>query len=93
MTELDYMFMYMNPVFVNNSCYYLYFTTFGFLLPAELWNELHEFVKAVGWKMIFDFNVLIRKGGYWDPSNAINLLKYSARKGYNITGFELGNGE
>ncbi|KAL5017992.1 hypothetical protein ScPMuIL_003714 [Solemya velum] len=65
----------------------------NFTMTAELWNQLNEFVEATGWEMIFDLNVLIRKNGHWDPSNAISLLKYSASKGYKITGFELGNGE
>ncbi|XP_055955925.1 heparanase-like, partial [Patella vulgata] len=46
----------------------------------------------VGWDLIFDFNVFLRKNGNWDPSNAIELLEYTVKQGYKPAGYELGNG-
>ncbi|XP_048250533.1 heparanase-like isoform X1 [Haliotis rufescens] len=62
-----------------------------FKLLAEDWDILNKFVHNTGVKLIFDLNILLRKQGKWDPSNAELLLKYSSQKGYHIAGFELGN--
>ncbi|ESO97016.1 hypothetical protein LOTGIDRAFT_159761 [Lottia gigantea] len=55
------------------------------------WDELNNFVRSVGWDLIFDFNEFLRKGDNWDPTNAIEILKYSQQKGYKLWGYELGN--
>ena len=57
------------------------------------WDLLNKFTSEVGWDLIFDLNVLLREGGRWNPSNAIELLKYTITRGYNVSVFELGNGK
>lgn len=51
------------------------------------------FSMDVGWRMLFDFNVLLSNGSDWSPTNARKLLQYTAHRNYatNID-FELGNG-
>ena len=59
--------------------------------------SLYKFTQVVGWRLIFDLNVLLRKKGsafsfslpvkslkgfQWDESNARLLLKYAEEKNY-----------
>ncbi|XP_041372088.1 heparanase-like [Gigantopelta aegis] len=62
-----------------------------FYMSAKDWDLLNTFTTEVGWDLIFDLNVLLRKHGRWNPSNAVQLLTYSITRGYNVAGFELGN--
>ncbi|KAL5022409.1 hypothetical protein ScPMuIL_001564 [Solemya velum] len=60
-------------------------------LTASNWDRLNIFSRDVGWKMIFGLNALRRINNVWFPFNARDLMNYTSYKGYNITGFELGN--
>ncbi|XP_046553595.1 heparanase-like isoform X3 [Haliotis rubra] len=55
------------------------------------WDAVNTFVRDVNWKFIFGLNVLKRKDGHWDPTNAKELLQYNSAKGYQLAGLELGN--
>ncbi|XP_067658193.1 heparanase-like [Haliotis asinina] len=55
------------------------------------WDAVNTFAQDVSWKLIFGLNVLKRKEGHWDPTNAKELLQYSSAKGYKLAGLELGN--
>ncbi|XP_046565265.1 heparanase-like [Haliotis rubra] len=44
-----------------------------------------------GWDLVFGLNVLKRKDGQRDPTNAQELMKYSHDRNYKIPEFELGN--
>ncbi|XP_067658340.1 heparanase-like [Haliotis asinina] len=55
------------------------------------WDVINTFVQDVNWKLIFGLNVLKRKEGNWDPTNAKELLQYNSAKGYQLAGLELGN--
>ncbi|XP_046565267.1 heparanase-like [Haliotis rubra] len=55
------------------------------------WDTVNTFVRDVNWKFIFVLNVLKRKEGHWDPTNAKELLQYNSEKGYQLAGLELGN--
>ncbi len=63
-----------------------------FTMSGADWDKLTSFSDSVGWKLLFDGNVLLRRNGKWDPSNMRSLLDYSLkkRKPPNIA-FELGN--
>jgi hypothetical protein len=64
------------------------------IFAAHQWDQLNHFTKAVGWNLLFDLNVLLRKGDDWDASNAIKLMKYSIEHNYTWNlNFELGNGK
>ncbi|XP_064601398.1 heparanase-like [Liolophura sinensis] len=54
------------------------------------WDELNLFVKEANLSFIFGLNSLYRPGTAWDPANAIELMKYSADRGYRMD-LELGN--
>ncbi|XP_064601400.1 heparanase-like [Liolophura sinensis] len=54
------------------------------------WDELNLFVKEANLSFIFGLNSLYRPGTAWDPANAIELMKYSADRGYGMD-LELGN--
>lgn len=69
-------------------CKSLIFLTFS---EAEL-DSLSKFCRDVGWEMIFDLNLLNRKNGEWNSTNAESLLRYAAIKGYKFN-VELGNGK
>lgn len=59
---------------------------------GQQFDELMTFVKCVGWDLIFNLNFLSdRKGKDWDPTNTIQLIKYSQMKQY-FPNWELGNG-
>ncbi|XP_072019762.1 heparanase-like [Amphiura filiformis] len=63
----------------------------NFTMTAEDWDNINKFAIDVGWQIVFDFNMLLRNDTSWDSSNAELLLKYTRERGYNITGWELGN--
>ena len=66
----------------------------NFTMNVSQWDAVNEFVRAVGWDFIFGLDLLLRKpwpNGFWDSSNAEQLLTYTTSKGYNVN-WELGNG-
>ncbi|ESO97017.1 hypothetical protein LOTGIDRAFT_231761 [Lottia gigantea] len=63
----------------------------NFTMTPYDWDLLNIFAMESGWDLIFDFNVFLRKNGQWDPTNAIELLKYTIQQGYKPAGYELGN--
>ncbi|XP_044471151.1 heparanase-like protein 3 [Mangifera indica] len=75
---------------------------FGFThgcLPIKRWDELNEFFKKAGAKIIFGLNALAGRTvhtagpseGAWDSTNAESLIRYTVQKNYTIHGWELGN--
>ncbi|CAA0813461.1 Heparanase-like protein 3 [Striga hermonthica] len=68
-------------------------------MPLTRWDELNSFLARAGAIPIFGLNPLTGKiierdnnaTGPWDPTNAASLIRYTAEKGYNIHGWELGN--
>ncbi|XP_067658523.1 heparanase-like [Haliotis asinina] len=61
------------------------------VFTGATWDAINKFVQDVNWKFIFGLNVLKRKEGHWDPTNAKELLQYNSAKGYKLAGLELGN--
>ncbi|XP_072177281.1 heparanase-like [Diadema setosum] len=57
---------------------------------AHTWDKLNEFARSVGWEIAFCLNVLLRNGSDWDPTNAVKLIEYTAKKGYQVL-WSLGN--
>ncbi|OAY46998.1 heparanase-like protein 3 [Manihot esculenta] len=75
---------------------------FGFTqgcLPMYRWDELNEFFKKSGAKIIFGLNALAGRSiqsdgsaaGAWNYTNAESFISYTIRKNYSIHGWELGN--
>lgn len=75
---------------------------FGFTrgcLPMSRWDDLNNFFKMAGAKVIFGLNALNGRTigsdgsttGAWNSSNAESLIRYTVNKGYSIYGWELGN--
>lgn len=75
---------------------------FGFskgCLYMRRWDALNHFFSKTGVIVTFGLNALygrhqIRRGvweGDWDPSNTIDLMKYTISKGYQIDSWEFGN--
>ncbi|KAL0382921.1 UNVERIFIED_CONTAM: Heparanase-like protein 3 [Sesamum calycinum] len=68
-------------------------------LPLARWDELNSFFKEAEAVIIFGLNALHGKSihpnytatGPWNPSNAASFIRYTAKKGYQIYGWELGN--
>ncbi|XP_022842392.1 heparanase-like protein 3 isoform X2 [Olea europaea var. sylvestris] len=68
-------------------------------LPLSRWDELNSFFNKSGALVVFGLNALngrsIRSDnstvGAWNSSNAVSLIRYTVKKGYNIYGWELGN--
>ncbi|XP_048250508.1 heparanase-like isoform X1 [Haliotis rufescens] len=58
---------------------------------GAMWDNLNDFLRIVGWELVFGLNVLKRKDGQWDPENAKELMSYSNARNYTIPAFELGN--
>ncbi|RUS88700.1 hypothetical protein EGW08_003515 [Elysia chlorotica] len=63
----------------------------NFTMSGAQWDNMTAFCDKVGWDIMFDFNLFYWKNGYWDPTNADLLLKYSAARGVKIPAFQLGN--
>ena len=63
-------------------------------ISAHDWDTFINFTRSTGARFLYDFNLQLRYGEQWDPTNAIATLEYLVSKGYgeNID-FELGNGE
>ena len=63
-----------------------------FYMSTHEWDLVNKFALQVRWIHIFGFNVQLRNGSKWDPTNAELLLDYSIKKNYNKNlNFELGN--
>ena len=63
----------------------------NFTMNTTQWDAVNMFVEAVGWDLIFGLNVLLRKNGAWDSTDAEELMTYTTSKGYKVN-WELGNG-
>ena len=63
----------------------------NFTMNSTEWDAVNTFVEAVGWDFIFGLNVLLRKNGSWDDTDAEELMMYTTSKGYQVN-WELGNG-
>ncbi|XP_046571535.1 heparanase-like [Haliotis rubra] len=63
----------------------------NFTMTARDWDNLNEFSQSAGMSLIFGLNALKRNGSNWDPTNALEFLRYTQQKGYNLAGVELGN--
>ncbi|XP_078437851.1 heparanase-like protein 3 [Wolffia australiana] len=83
--------------FVKNSS-----ELFGFssgCLTSARWDELNDFFRETGALVVFGLNALEGRvrlpdgssGGRWNSSNAASLIQYTASKGYDVYGWELGN--
>ncbi|KAL8501764.1 hypothetical protein ACS0TY_021039 [Phlomoides rotata] len=75
---------------------------FGFTegcLPMSRWDELNNFFRMAGAKIIFGLNALTgrrivpdgRSTGAWNSSNAESLIRHTVNSGYTVYGWELGN--
>ncbi|XP_041986990.1 heparanase-like [Aricia agestis] len=61
-----------------------------FYLTGSKWTQINEFCKATNLKLLFTFNVLMRNEHGWNSHNALEILKYSHEKKYDID-WQLGN--
>ncbi len=70
----------------------LHLSSEKYVLNHTEWDMLNDFTKKFQWKLIFGLNSLLRRhDGSWDPTNAIELMRYTKSKGY-LVNYELGNG-
>ncbi|KAG0471922.1 hypothetical protein HPP92_016468 [Vanilla planifolia] len=84
------------PFVANASAYFGY--SDGCLSFAR-WDELHEFFNKTGAVVVFGLNALNGRitladgslGGPWNHTNAESLIRYTAKKGYTMLGWEFGN--
>ena len=60
---------------------------------GHLYEELYRFVTSAEFDLVFDLNEMLRDGQRWYPGNAHKLMEYTVKKGYQIAGWELGNGK
>ncbi|XP_064626037.1 heparanase-like isoform X2 [Lineus longissimus] len=65
----------------------------NFNLTGKQLDQLyHFFALSANFTMVFGLNALIRIGDNWDPSNAVKLLDYTSKRGYQMD-FQLGNAD
>ncbi|TRY70553.1 hypothetical protein TCAL_02349 [Tigriopus californicus] len=67
------------------------YQTGNFTFGKSDWIQLNDFIKTVGWKFLFDVNVLLRNGDHWSAANARSLLDFNHQQGFHGTSWELGN--
>ncbi|KAK8950480.1 Heparanase-like protein 3 [Platanthera guangdongensis] len=68
-------------------------------LPLSRWDQLNDFFNKTSAQVVFGLNALNGRvpmqdgslGGPWKHENAQSLIRYTADKGYDIYGWELGN--
>jgi heparanase len=64
------------------------------VLTAGQWDALHEFARRNDLRVVFTLNAgpsARDKTGEWDPSNARELIEYTASRDYPVEVWELGN--
>ncbi|XP_054749011.2 heparanase-like [Lytechinus pictus] len=59
-------------------------------LCAHTWDNINEFARSVGWQVLFCLNALTRNKTSWDPTNALEMIKYTQNRGYQVL-WGLGN--
>ncbi|XP_055959221.1 heparanase-like [Patella vulgata] len=89
-TDADYVIFTRNNT-EQSSSKQNYGDHYNFTMSAGDWDKINIFANSTGWDLIFDLNIAPRVNGQWDTTNAMELLKYTAEKGYKLYGFELGN--
>lgn len=65
-----------------------------FLLDKKQWKKLHVFLERTGLSLLFTLSAGPddRDGnGAWKEDNAQRIMAYSAKKGYKVAAWELGN--
>ncbi|CAH1782773.1 unnamed protein product [Owenia fusiformis] len=62
----------------------------NYTMTGDCFDAIYKFSKQSGYKMLFDLNVLLRKGANWDPTNAKMLFDHVQARGYDID-WQLGN--
>jgi heparanase 1 len=62
-----------------------------FVMNGKDFDNLYNFSRTAGWSLLFDLNILKRKGKSWDPSNARQILRYAEMKVFGNISWELGN--
>ncbi|XP_072020825.1 heparanase-like [Amphiura filiformis] len=63
----------------------------NFTMTVDDWDKINTFASDVGWDVLFDLNMLLRRGSKWDSTNAELLMQYTKKKGFQIAGWQLGN--
>ncbi|XP_032527276.2 heparanase-like [Danaus plexippus] len=61
-----------------------------FLMTGRKWTEINEFCQATNTKLLFTLNLLLRDSHEWNSQNAVELIKYSKQKKFDID-WQLGN--
>ncbi|KAK7093390.1 heparanase-like [Littorina saxatilis] len=64
---------------------------FNHTVGPSVLEKMWRLSQLAGWDLIFDLNVVVRKNGYWDPSNTREILKFFSQQGYVVDCFQLGN--
>ena len=73
--------------------YYHTILVVTFCVSAKQWESMLRLTKKAGVRYLHDFNLQLRFGTQWDPSNAIAVINHIRLKGLaDNLDFELGNG-
>ena len=81
----------MNGSAENENLNNLYKHKKKFVMTGEDFDNLYNFSEAVGWTLLFDLNVLKRKGKSWNSNNAKKILEYAVKKEFTNIHWEMGN--
>jgi heparanase 1 len=69
-------------------------TEYDLVLKRKLWRKINAFAESAGFQVLFTLSAgpSERKGtGAWDPENAGKLISFTAKRGYGVAAWELGN--
>ena len=67
--------------------------TYHVLLSDDDLDNMINFTRSTGAKLLYDLNLQLRYGSDWNPTNAMEMMRYIEKKGYGDSiDFELGNG-
>ena len=68
------------------------YTQYVLLADDDLDNMIN-FTRSTGAKLLYDLNLQLRYGSDWNPTNAMEMMRYIEERGYGDSiDFELGNG-
>jgi heparanase 1 len=84
--------MYSGPTGPRGKCTSTDFPHVDICVNDALWDDINAFMTETGFQFVYDLPVKARNGdNTWNSTNSEELLAYTAKKGYKLAAWQLGN--